>query len=121
MVGHGLLLIPMQKLPNFQNAKIELAKLRDYCLSADHPRGQHKARVFHEALGLLVDDAEWLRRELLEGIKNHPAEKQETDGFGSRWRVDLPLTRQRKSAVIRTGWIIKTGEQFPRLITCWVL
>ena len=111
----------MQKLPNSQNAIIELAKLRDYCLSADHPRGRHKARVFREALGLSVDDAEWLRQELLEGIKNHPAEKQEIDSFGSRWRVDLPLTRQRKSVVVRTGWIIKTGEQFPRLITSWVL
>jgi hypothetical protein len=121
MRGHGLLLIPMQKLPNFQNAKIELAKLRDYCLSADHPRGRHKARVFREALGLTIDDAEWLQQRLLQGIQTHPAEKQETDSFGSRWRVDLPLTRQGKSSVVRTGWIIKTGEQFPRLITCWVL
>ena len=111
----------MQKLPNSQNAVVELVKLRDYCLSAEHPRGQHKARVFREALGLTDDDAEWLRQKLLIGIQNHPAEKLEVDSFGIRWRVDLPLTRQGKSAVVRTGWIIKTGEQFSRLITCWVL
>jgi hypothetical protein len=111
----------MQKLPNFQSAIIELAKLRDYCLSTEHPRGRHKARVFREVLGLSAGDAEWLRDKLLDGIQNHPAEMQEADSFGSRWRADLPLTRQDKSVVVRTGWIIKTGEQYPRLITCWVL
>jgi len=111
----------MEELPNSQNAVIELVKLRDYCLSTEHPRGRHKARVLREALGLTVDDAEWLQQKLLDGIQNRLAEKQETDSFGSRWRVDLPLTRQKRSAVLRTGWIIKTGEQFPRLITCWVL
>ena len=121
MVGHGLSSITMPNLPNAQNAVIEITKLRDYCLSTDHPRGRHKARVFHEALGLSVGDAEWLLQKLREGVQNYPAEKQETDGFGSRWRVDLSLTRQEKSVVVRTGWIIKTGEQFPRLTTCWVL
>ena len=111
----------MQKLPNSQNAIIEILKLRDYCLSTELPRGRHKSRVFREALGLTVDDAEWLQQKLIEGIQLQSAEKLETDSFGNRWRVDLPLTRQGKSAVVRTGWIIKTGEQFSRLILCWVL
>ena len=111
----------MQKLPNSQNAVIEIQKLRDYCLSSEHPRGRHKSRVLREALGLTVDDADWPQQKLLDGIQNQLAEKQDTDSFGSRWSVDLPLTRQGKSAVVRTGWIIKTGEKFPRLITCWVL
>lgn len=34
------------KLPNGEGAIVELAKLRDYCLSQSHPRGRHKARVF---------------------------------------------------------------------------
>jgi hypothetical protein len=118
---HGLSSLIMPNLPNSQQAVIELAKLREYCLSPEHPRGRHKARVFREALGLSVDDAEWLLQKLRKGIQNHPAEQQKTDSFGSRWRVDLPLTRQDKSVVVRTGWMIKTGEQFPRLITCWVL
>jgi hypothetical protein len=111
----------MLKLPNAPSAIIDLVKLRAYCLNAAHPRGRHKARVFRDALGLTVADAEWLQQRILEAIQNLPAEKQETDNFGGRWRVDLPLARQGKSAVLRTGWIIKTGEEFPRLITCWVL
>lgn len=111
----------MLKLQNAQRAVVDLVKLRDYCLNPSHPRGRHKARVFRDTLGLIAEDAEWLQQRVLKDIQNHPAKRLETDSFGSRWRVDLPLTRQGKSAVVRTGWIIKTGEEFPRLITCWVL
>ena len=31
---------------------VDLAKLRDYCLNEEHPRGRHKARVFRSRLGL---------------------------------------------------------------------
>ena len=71
--GHSVSLIPMQELLNARGAIIELAKIRDYCLSPDHPRGRHKARVFREALGLTVDDAEWLRHKIMDGIHNLPS------------------------------------------------
>ena len=111
----------MPKLPNAENAIIEVTKLRDYCLSPQHPRGRHKARRFQDLLGLTTSDADWLKQKLLAGVAIEPAEKQETDSFGSRWRVDIPLTRQGKAVVVRTGWIIRTGDQNPRLITCWIL
>jgi hypothetical protein len=111
----------MQKLPNAQGAVIEVGKLRDYCLSNAHPRGRHKARVFREALGLTSGDTAWLQREILDGIQNHSAEKQNSDDFGSRWCVDLPMTRQNQKAVVRTIWMMSAGEDVPRLITCWVL
>lgn len=41
------------KLPNGQAAVVEIEKFREYCLSSDHPRGRHKARVFLSAQGLL--------------------------------------------------------------------
>jgi hypothetical protein len=34
------------KLPHVELAVVDIAKLRDYCLNADHLRGRHKARVF---------------------------------------------------------------------------
>jgi hypothetical protein len=39
-------------LPNGERAIVEVAKLRDYCLSPTHPRGRHKARVFAASLGI---------------------------------------------------------------------
>jgi hypothetical protein len=45
--------------------KVDIAKLRDYFLSATHPEGRHKARVFLSALGIGLADSEWFRKELL--------------------------------------------------------
>jgi hypothetical protein len=53
------------KLPNAEKAVVEVRKLRDYCLSPEHPRGKHKARVFASALGLTREDAGVLREALL--------------------------------------------------------
>ena len=49
------------KLPNADQAVVDIAKLRDYCLNPLHPVGKHKARVFRSALGFTIDDAERLR------------------------------------------------------------
>ncbi len=46
------------KLPNAENAVIDIKKLRDYCLNPNHPEGKHKARVFLEKLDIGRDDAE---------------------------------------------------------------
>jgi hypothetical protein len=53
------------KLPGGADAVVDIAKLRDYCLSPVHPRGRHKARVFAAVLGLTQADADFLREELL--------------------------------------------------------
>lgn len=41
----------------FHGIEVDMAKLRDYCLSETHLRGRHKARVFRARLGLTVRDA----------------------------------------------------------------
>jgi DNA polymerase III epsilon subunit-like protein len=58
------------KIPNAENAFIDREKLRDYCLSREHPRGRHKARVFASALGLTADDTEQLHDALLDAIRS---------------------------------------------------
>lgn len=111
----------MAPLPNQASADIDVAKLRDYCLNATHPRGRHKARMFLSALGITSADAAWLRESLMRALPLHDAERQVIDQFGERWAADLALARQGRKAVIRTVWIIRTGEAAPRLVTCWVL
>ena len=74
-----LALVP--KLPNADIAIIELTKLRDYCLSPQHPRGRHKAWRFKDLLGLTAKDADWLKQKLLAGVAIQPAEKQEIDSW----------------------------------------
>ncbi|MGB9142455.1 MAG: DUF6883 domain-containing protein [Aestuariivirga sp.] len=110
----------MALLPHQVSAEIDIAKLRDYCLSASHPRGRHKARAFYSALGVTTQDAEWLRREILAALPQAEAERQQADQYGARWLVDIPLARQGRRAVVRTVWMIGLGSIAPRLVTCWI-
>jgi hypothetical protein len=111
----------MAPLPHFDRAALDLRKIEDYCLSTEHPRGRHKARVFRESLGIGRGEAEWLRQTLLAALGGAEASAVAQDAFGTRWRVDLPVARHNRRVVIRTIWIVRTGEDFPRLVTCWVL
>jgi hypothetical protein len=111
----------MTRLPQDDAAILDIRKIEDYCLNPLHPRGRHKARVFREALGLEQSDAAWLRTSLLEAARDGEALQVAIDHWGSYWRLDATLSRQGKSAVVRTNWIVRTGENIARFVTCWVL
>jgi hypothetical protein len=109
------------KLPNPERAVVDIVKLRDYCLSAEHRRGQHKARVFAAALGLTAENAEELQTVLLEAVRIYEAAATEEDHYGQRFVLDFPMMRQTRQATIRSSWIVRRGENFPRLTSCYVL
>lgn len=111
----------MTHLPHRDRAILDLHKLEGYCLDPTHPRGRHKARVFREALGIGKTHAPWLRNVLLKGVDDNDASLLVSDTWGSRWRVDIPIARRGKRVVVRTIWIVGTGEISPRFVTCWVL
>jgi len=99
----------------------DIVKLRDYCLNPDHLRGRHKARVFVAALGLTADDAEQLRGALLEVARAEDATATEADQYGQRYCLDFTMKRKDRDAVVRSTWIVRAGEDFPRLTSCFVL
>jgi hypothetical protein len=107
-------------LPNGHRAFVDMAKLVDYCLNASHEDGKHKARVFLSALGLRRGDAALLRRRLLEAAVREPATVVSSTRFGALYTLEFPMTTSVGSATIKSGWIIRYGEDFPRLITCYV-
>ena len=109
------------RLPEAGEAVLDLRKLEDYCLNASHPRGRHKASVFRQALGLTQENARWLREALLAAAKVQPAISLGGDQYGSRWSVDVPVERQGRTGMVRTVWIVRVGETFPRFVTCWVI
>jgi len=108
------------KLPNSNRAFVDLAKLRDYSLNPEHESGGDKARVFRVALGLTIDDAQWLREELLRIAQEGEASIGEASQFGDKYIIDATLTRNERTAIVRTAWIIENGKDFPRRITCYV-
>ena len=44
-----------------------------------------------------------------------------TDGFGRRFTLDLVVAGPQGSGVVRSAWIARTGEDFPRLTSCYLL
>jgi ribosomal protein L20 len=109
------------KLPNASRAVVDIEKLRNYCLSANHPRGRHKARVFETALGMTAEHSEELREAILSAVLSEDAVATEQDEYGQRYFVDFTMERQSRKAEIRSAWIIRTGEDYPRLTSCYVL
>ncbi len=109
------------KLPNGDRAVVDLAKLRDYCLNPDHPRGRHKARVFASALGLTAARAADLQTALLEAARTADASASEADEYGQRYGVEFTMSGPAGTAAVQSAWIVRTGEDFPRLTSCYVL
>ncbi len=107
-------------LPNAENAIIDLHKLTGYVLDANNVRGQHKAKVMAAALGVTIENAEELKTALLRAVLTTECVARELDFYGQRYRVDCKIKTGIGEATVRTGWIIRRGEKFPRLTTCFV-
>jgi hypothetical protein len=108
------------KIPEADRAVVDLQKLEGYCLNENHPRGKHKARVFRSALGLTKKDSEWLREQLFDAIQSLEAEEGRSDRFGQRFVLDFQLKTEKGKETIRSKWIIRREETFPRFVTCYV-
>ena len=112
------------KLPNAERAIVDIKKLRDYTLNPNHPEGKHKARVFLEKLNLKADDAERLRKLIMEAVLTEEATQQQPTSYGQRFVVDFQVKWEEKYVVthvmIRTAWMIRNDEDFPRLTSCFI-
>lgn len=109
------------KLPNGERALVDLAKLRDYCLNPIHLRGRHKARVFASRLGIARKDADFLRAALFAAARDAEAVPTKQDAYGQRYMLDFEMTGPNGTAMVRSSWIVLTGENIPRMTTCYVL
>jgi hypothetical protein len=109
------------KLPNAERAFIDMAKLRDYSWSAIHPEGKHKARVFAAALGLDASHAEWVHEQLLTAVLREECALGRKTESGQRYSVDVTVRHGGREALVRSAWIIRQDEEFPRLVSCYVL
>lgn len=108
-------------LPNAERAFVNIEKLRSYCLNLQHPRGRNKARLFASLVGLTENDSEVLRDAIMQAVLTKTAEPGEQDDFGQRYTVDFELEGRTKSVTVRTTWIVRINEDFPRLTSCYIL
>ncbi len=109
------------KLPNGEGADLGL-KLEEYVLNPQHRDGRHKARVFESALGITRADPSPLRQALLAAAAtSDEVEARGDNGYGSVYVLRFPLATTRGRAVVLTAWIVRHGEDVPRLTTCYIV
>lgn len=110
------------RIPNGSDAIVDIAKLRDYALNPDHPRGKHKAKVFEAALGLTRADAKMLAQLFRDAVVDRDdAVRTLTDPYGVRYQLDVTISGLKGLGTVRTVWIVPADEKNPHLVTCWVL
>ena len=104
-------------LPSADRAVIDPTKIRDYLLAATHPVGRFKARFF-VSLGYAADQWEQLQDDILAIARSETVSVETGNTYGRKFEVDGILTSPSgRSAAVRTVWIIRAEENFPRLVT----
>jgi hypothetical protein len=109
------------RLPNAHSAIVDIAKLTEYCLNPAHPKGRHKARVFDSRLGITAKDAGDLRTALVRAAWNGDAVPGVSDEYGARYVIDFEMKGPKGRGTVRSTWIVRGGEENPRLTSCFVL
>ena len=109
------------KLPNGQRADLGV-KLEDYVLNPLHREGQHKAHVLASVLDITLANAQVLQNALLDAAASSDnVEPRGDNGFGAVYGLRFPLTTTKGAATVLSAWIIRHGEDFPRLTTCYIV
>lgn len=109
------------QLPNGNRADLG-RKLEEYVLNPLHRRGGHKARVFESSLGIVRRRPEVLRGAILRAAaESDEAEARGHNGFGEVYILRFPLATPTGSGTVLTAWIVRDGEDFPRLTTCYMV
>jgi hypothetical protein len=72
-------------------------------------------------LGLTAAHAEELQAVLRAAAQGDQANPAESDEYGQRYVVDARVTGPAGTAIVRSTWIVRRDELFPRLTSCYVL
>jgi len=108
-------------LPNGDRANLD-RKLEDYVLNRSHREGRHKAHVFESVLGITLKNAHLLRRALLDAAAfSATAEPRGDNGFGEVYVIRFRLEPAGGAGMVLSAWIIRHGEDVPRLTTCYMV
>ena len=72
-------------------------------------------------MGLTADQSGVIRDLLLTAAHTEDATATDQDAYGQRYVVDFMINEPAGQAMVRSSWIIRNGEDFPRLTSCYVL
>ena len=109
------------RMPNGNKADLG-TKLDDYILNMAHHEGRHKARVFESVLGITPGNSGALRQALLgAAATSDAAESRGERQYGTIYGIHFSLRTAKGTASVLSVWIIRDGEDFPRLTTCYIV
>jgi hypothetical protein len=109
-------------LPRFDEPLGIETKLRDYSLVLDHEDGGPKARGFLKMLGIDLDAADYLERQIRIGIAGNPISEVRVNEPGAVFcAVDFQIVGvgrySQRRAWVRTAWLLEEPGVQPRFVT----
>ena len=69
-------------------------------------------------MGIDSKDSEELKKSILKAIMHNECKEGEKDFYGKRYSVDFIFRIFDNEVEVRTSWITRKGEDFPRLTSC---
>ena len=106
-------------LPAADRALIQPEKLRDYLLSTEHPVGRFKAAFFGR-MGYSRQGWQQLQMDILQLARNLRRRGAPNEYLWAEIRGQCILRGPSgREARVTTIWIVKNGEDFPRLVTVY--
>lgn len=107
-------------LPGHAEAAVPPAKLTDYLLNPDHPKGGSKAVAFRDVLGYTRENAQELSAALQAGLGQWKATARAATKYGRPYEVRMLMTGPNgRQATVKTGWIVEADGK-PRLTSAYI-
>jgi hypothetical protein len=98
------------RLPNAENAVVELGKITEYLLNEEHEDGRGKA-LFLLSFGFLPQSPERLVDALLGLVRTHEVSSLQPSPHGTKYIVDGRLQApDGRQPVVRTVWMFDHGR-----------
>lgn len=108
------------KLPNGHKAVLG-HKIEEYCLNLNHDKGKHKAILFQSKLGITLKNPEILKTAIKKAAVPETVEIRKKNEYGTHYNMKFFLKTSIGESAILVAWIIRKGEEFPRLTNCYPL
>ena len=107
------------KLPNAEKAIVDERKIREYLLSPSHPVGRFKAKFF-ESIGFPPEAWSEFMGALEKLAAEGEAEVVEESNYGHKYLIRGHISGQgARLAEVDSVWIIRAGDDTPRLVTVY--
>ncbi len=77
--------------------------------------------IFASLLRLTAEQSSKLQNAILSAARTEDAVLGEGDPFGQRYALDFGMTGPKGKVMVRSSWIIRKNEDFPRLTSCYII